>query len=259
MSASQAAGCPRPVTAVPFATAKTFVPPGEGQRLRIGLLEDDVDQAYLVKLWLIDAGYEVAHFASGEALLGEVHHGRFDMLILDWLVPGVTGIEALRRLREQKVDLPVLFVTQFDAEEKVVEALEAGTDDYVAKPVVRGVLIARVRALLRRRGAEIPAEVTIGSYRTDAANRAIRVGDDDVRLTEREFELARYLLANLGKVVTRSELLKNVWRISAEGLETRTIDTHMSKLRRKLGFDGAHGIKLTSIYNHGYRLESLEA
>jgi len=226
--------------------------------VRIALLEDDPDQAALVKLWLADAGHEVTHFATGDALLAELRHGRFDLAVLDWLVPGLTGIEVLKRMRGQQVDLPVLFLTQYDTEEKVVEALDAGADDYVAKPAVRGVLVARVHALARRRGADTPAEVEVGAYRTDAANRAIVMAGEPVTLTEREFELARYLLANLGKVVTRAELLKNVWRISAEGLETRTIDTHMSKLRRKLGFDGAHGIKLASIYNHGYRLEAVE-
>jgi DNA-binding response OmpR family regulator len=227
--------------------------------MRIALLEDDVEQAELVKLWLQQAGHEVAHFASGDTLLAELRHGRFDLAVLDWLVPGLTGIDVLRRMREQQLDLPVLFLTQFDTEEKVVEALDAGADDYVAKPAVRGVLVARVNALGRRRGADTPNDLEVGAYRTDASNRAIVVAGEAITLTEREFELARYLLNHLGKVVTRSELLKNVWRISAEGVETRTIDTHMSKLRRKLGFDGAHGIKLASIYNHGYRLEAADA
>jgi len=226
--------------------------------LRIALLEDDTDQAQLVTLWLTDAGHQVTHFAAGDALLAELRHGRFDLAVLDWLVPGLSGIEVLKRMRSQQLDLPVLFLTQYDTEEKVVEALDAGADDYVAKPALRGVLVARVNALARRRGTNTPAEVEVGAYRSDASNRAIMVAGEAVTLTEREFELARYLLAHLGKVVTRTELLKNVWRISAEGLETRTIDTHMSKLRRKLGFDGAHGIKLNSIYNHGYRLESVE-
>ncbi len=226
--------------------------------MRIALLEDDADQAQLVTLWLADAGHEVTHFATGDALLAELRHGRFDLAVLDWLVPGLSGIEVLKRMRGQQLDLPVLFLTQYDTEEKVVEALDAGADDYVAKPALRGVLVARVRALARRRGADTPTDVEVGVYRSDAANRAIVVAGEVVTLTEREFDLARYLLAHLGKVVTRAELLQNVWRISAEGLETRTIDTHMSKLRRKLGFDGAHGIKLASIYNHGYRLESVD-
>ena len=226
--------------------------------MRIALLEDDPDQAAMAKLWLESATFEVVHFETGDALLAEATRGRFDLLVLDWLLPGLTGIDVLRRLRQQHNDIPVLFLTQFDTEEKVVEALEAGADDYVAKPAPRGVLVARVKALLRRRGAESPAEVEVGAYRSDTANRAIVVAGSAVTLTEREFELAKYLLARSGKVVTRADLLKNVWHISAEGLETRTIDTHMSKLRKKLGLDGAHGIKLISIYNHGYRLELAE-
>ena len=226
--------------------------------MRVALLEDDPDQAQLVKLWLADAGFEVVHFDAGDALLEALRRERFEVVVLDWLVPKLSGIEVLREMRAQRLDAPVLFLTQFDAEDKVVEALEAGADDYVAKPAVRGVLVARVRALQRRRADATPTEVEFSSYRTDAANRAIMVGSERIALTEKEFELARYLLAHAGKVVTRGELLKNVWRIQAEGLETRTIDTHMSKLRRKLGFDGTHGVKLTSIYNHGYRLETVD-
>lgn len=226
--------------------------------MRIALLEDDPDQAALVKLWLADAGHEVAHFGSGEALLAELRGARFDLFVLDWLLPGVAGIEVLRQLRAQGQATPVLFLTQFDTEEKVVEALEAGADDYVAKPALRGVLVARVKALLRRGGGEAPAEVEQGAYRTDSNDRAVVVAGSPVVLTEREFELAKYLLARFGKVVTRAELLKNVWRIAADGIETRTIDTHMSKLRKKLGLDGVHGLKLTSIYNHGYRLETVD-
>lgn len=227
--------------------------------MRIALLEDDSDQAALVKLWLTDAGHEVIHFPAGEPLIAEARQGRFDLFVLDWLLPGLTGIEVLRQLRGAGIEQPVLFLTQFDTEEKVVEALEAGADDYVAKPALRAVFVARVKALLRRRGGELPAEVEAGNYRTDSANRAIVVAGTPVVLTEREFELAKYLLARFGKVVTRTELLRNVWKIAAEGLETRTIDTHMSKLRKKLGFDGGHGLKLTSIYNHGYRLETVDS
>jgi DNA-binding response OmpR family regulator len=226
--------------------------------VRIALLEDDADQAALVTLWLTDAGHQVTHFLAGDALLAELRQARFDLFVLDWLVPGLSGIDVLKQLRAQGITLPVLFLTQFDNEQKVVEALEAGADDYVAKPALRAVLVARVRALLRRSGGDAPAEVEFGEYRTDSANRSVIVGGSPVVLTEREFELAKYLLARFGKVVTRAELLKNVWRIAAEGLETRTIDTHMSKLRKKLGLDGGHGIKLTSIYNHGYRLESVD-
>ena len=226
--------------------------------MRIALLEDDPDQAALVKLWLTDAGHEVALFPDGEALLAEARQSRPDLYVLDWLLPGLPGIEVLKQLRAQGVTAPVLFLTQFDTEEKVVEAFEAGADDYVAKPALRGVVVARVRALLRRSGGEVAAEVEVGAYRTDTANRAVQVDGAPVVLTEREFELAKYLLGRFGKVVTRAELLKNVWRIAADGLETRTIDTHMSKLRKKLSLDGARGLKLTSIYNHGYRLEAVE-
>jgi DNA-binding response OmpR family regulator len=226
--------------------------------MRIAYLEDDHDQAQLLRLWLSDAGFEPVGFEAGAPLLEALQHERFAVVVLDWQVPGMRGIEVLRAMRARRDDSPVLFLTQFDAEDKVVEALEAGADDYVAKPAVRGVLVARVRALQRRATDAAPSEVEFGAYRTDSNDRAVLVAGSAIALTEKEFELARYLLAHAGKVVTRGELLKKVWRIQAEGLETRTIDTHMSKLRRKLGFDGSHGARLTSIYNHGYRLEAVD-
>jgi two-component system response regulator RegX3 len=227
--------------------------------MRIALLEDDRDQAALVEMWLADASFDIASYPTGEAFLGAIRQERYDLYILDWLLPGVTGLDVLRSLRGGARDsTPVLFVTQFDAEEKVVEALEAGADDYVAKPVTRAVLLARVRALLRRAGDQPPAEPTVGVYRIDAAARCVHVRDNAVQLTEREFELARYLFARVGRVVTRDELLREVWRVNAEGLETRTIDTHVSKLRRKLDLNAEHGLRLQSIYNHGYRLETAE-
>jgi DNA-binding response OmpR family regulator len=226
--------------------------------MRIALLEDDRDQAALVEMWLADAGFDIASYPTGEAFLGAIRQERYDLYILDWLLPGLTGIEVLRQLRGAGIDLPVLFLTQYDNEEKVVEALEAGADDYVAKPVTRPVLLARVRALLRRAGDQPPAEPTVGVYRIDAAARCVHVRDNAVQLTEREFDLARYLFARVGRVVTRDELLREVWRVNAEGLETRTIDTHVSKLRRKLDLNAEHGLRLQSIYNHGYRLEAAE-
>lgn len=227
--------------------------------MRIALLEDDPDQATLVQLWLADGGFECTVFGEGAAFLEGVRRERHDLYILDWLLPGVTGIQVLGDLRQRLRDAtPVLFVTQLDEEEKVVEALEAGADDYLSKPVKRSVLLARVRALLRRVGESSPSDPVIGPFRVDPAARCVHVQGVPVQLTEREFDLARYLLARVGQVVTRDELLRQVWRVNAEGMETRTIDTHISKLRRKLGFNAEHGLKLQSIYNHGYRLEWIE-
>jgi DNA-binding response OmpR family regulator len=224
--------------------------------MRIALLEDDPDQSALVEIWLADAGYPSTLFATGESFLDGIRRDGFDLYILDWLLPGMTGLDVLRTLREKhKDETPVLFVTQLDTEDKVVEALEAGADDYVAKPVARPILVARVKALLRRAADISTSNPSVGPYKIDSSARSVHVDQVPVQLTEREFELARYVLARIGQVVTRDELLKQVWHVKAEGLETRTIDTHVSKLRRKLGLNGEHGLKLQSIYNHGYRLE----
>ncbi len=226
--------------------------------MRIALLEDDSDQADLVSLWLEAAGHEVKTFPNSRDFQKSVSRDSFDLLILDWILPDINGDEVLKWVRKT-VDwpIPVLFMTQRDAEEDVVHILELGADDYMAKPVAQAVLVARVNALGRRsRPRESDKQATdYGIYRLDQNTHTASINGDAIELTSREFDLALFLFRNSGRVLSRGHILASVWGSNPD-LNTRTVDTHISRLRKKLHIGEENGWRLKAIYQHGYRLES---
>jgi DNA-binding response OmpR family regulator len=152
--------------------------------------------------------------------------------------------------------LPVLFLTARGAEADVVHGLRSGADDYLVKPPGKAELMARIEAVLRRSGVAALDVVIrdVQPYEIDTQRRRMTLAGEEVRLTDREFDLAAFLFRRHGRVVSRDTLLLQVWNLGA-GVATRTVDTHMSRLRKKLGLDGTHGWQLTAVYQHGYRLE----
>jgi len=228
------------------------------RKLRIALLEDDPDQAQLVQVWLEAAGHRCAHFLRGPEFVQHLKRDSYDLLILDWVVPELSGIEVLRKIRqEQDCATPVIFVTQRDSEKDIVNGLQAGADDYMTKPIRRLELLARVSAVVRRtqdgEWREQPV-IELDPYRIDKINREILLHDKPVELTQKEYELAVFLFQHVGQIVSRNHLLESVWGTSAS-INTRTVDTHASRIRNKLQIVADNGWKLTSIYQHGYRLE----
>ncbi|MFC1749115.1 response regulator transcription factor [Pseudomonadota bacterium] len=226
--------------------------------MRVAIIEDDIDQARLLEFWLKDAGYECYLFDSGSAAIKGLQKETFDLVLLDWLLPDLNGDKVLAWIREN-LDwrIPVIFVTQRDSEEDIAFALEHGADDYVVKPIKSLELKARIKALTRRMGGverDKPA-LEFGVYRFETDHHQAYVNDQTVALTQKEFELAVFFFRNAGRLLSRSHLLESVWGHSAE-LNTRTLDTHISRLRKKLQFGEAFGYQLRSIYHHGYRLES---
>ncbi len=229
--------------------------------MRIALLEDDLDQAQLIEAWLTQAGHQCHHVSDGKSFLRAALRDSFDLLLLDWIVPDMPGIEVLRRFRESEQGYtPVLFVTGKDREKDIVEALEGGADDYMTKPLREMELQARIRALGRRaRGGRKAEELPdTAPYEIDTSRESISIGDDEVELTHREYELAVFLFRNAGRVVSRDHILEAIWGMHGQQLNTRTVDTHVSRLRKKLRINDENGWKLTAIYQHGYRLEKLD-
>lgn len=228
--------------------------------MRIAFLEDDPDQAELLQLWLEGAGHKCVHFQTSEEFLREVGRESYDLIMLDWLLPSMSGIEVMKLVRENHDwPIPILFVTQRDQEEDIVEALEAGADDYMAKPVTKLELLARVAALARRASALRDSEsstIELTPFRIDFANRNIEANGEKIKLTQKEYELAAFLFRNIGRVVSRSHLLESVWGTNPD-INTRTVDTHVSRIRQKLGIAPEMGWRLSAIYQHGYRLERL--
>lgn len=225
--------------------------------MHIALLEDDIDQAAQLSHWLQAAGHTVEHFADADSFHRGTHRNSFDLYVLDWLLPQSSGISVLKRLRARdRGGAPVLFVTARDDERCIVEALEAGADDYMIKPIRRSETLARVDALGRRRIVPQAETLSAPPYALDLTRHELTMNGELVALTTKEFELARFLFERVGQVVSRTHLLESIWGSGHSAMNTRTVDTHVSRLRTKLQLKDGGSWKLTSVYQHGYRLEN---
>ncbi len=227
--------------------------------MKIAYLEDSVEFASLVCTWLRRAGYTVEWFTNGGKCAKAVTEDIFDACILDWMVPGMTGPEVMERMKLKLRDAipPVIFTTARDDEEDIVKVLNAGADDYVVKPVSEAILLARLNAVLRRKQVDCAEEIQkIGRLQIDCAKRIILLNGQATALSERELDLALYLLRNRERLLTREHLNKVLWGISSN-IDTRTVDVHASVLRKKLLLVPEEGWRLSSVYGRGYRLERL--
>jgi DNA-binding response OmpR family regulator len=226
--------------------------------VRLALLEDESAQAETLASWLTAAGHDTHVFKLGKDLLRQANRESFDAFLIDWMLPDQSGHEVLRRLRRERgITAPVLFVTSRDAEEDIVAGLDAGADDYMIKPIRRLELLSRLDAIWRRvRPRDDAGQVVeLPPYRLDLDRRQVlRDGVPVEALTEKEFALAVFLFQNLGRLLSRGHLLEAIWGLSAD-IPTRTLDTHISRVRKKLDLHPANGFRLVPAYNYGYRLE----
>jgi len=221
----------------------------------VALLEDDEIQAALIMRWLSDEGLECAHFATGAEFRKGIRERKFNLVLLDWMLPDDDGVAVLMWLRQEVSNsLPVMFTTTRSEERSLVRALSQGADDYLIKPLRRAEFLARTHALLRRNIANDPiAILELGGVILDQKQRTASVSGAPVELTEREFDLAVYLLLGEGRLLSREELLQNVWHTNPD-LRTRTVDAHISRLRNKLSLIPERGFELSPVYHKGYRL-----
>lgn len=223
--------------------------------MKIWLLEDDPAQAQMLLGWLRSADHEVRHFDRGEDIKQALPGGNFDLLILDWELPDTTGIDVLSDVRGSvSWHVPVLFVTQREAETDIVNALASGADDYMVKQISEGEFLARVEALGRRL-ANQELDFEIGPYNFKPQSQAILLDGQACDLTAKDFDLAWYMFRHKGRLLSREQLLRDVWGVS--GLNTRTVDVHVSRIRKRLSIAPERGFRIKTIYQHGYRLEEL--
>jgi two-component system, OmpR family, response regulator MprA len=220
-------------------------------RPRVLVVEDDTDIAGALRRSLDKEGYDVRVAGDGEAALDEAGVFAPDAVVLDLGLPKLDGVEVCRRLRTEG-DVPILILTARDALDARVEGLDSGADDYLVKPFEREELLARIRALLRRRPPRGSASLVVGNLRLNPATREAYRGDRQLELTAREFELLEHLMRNERIVVSRQSLLDEVWGYHPFA-ETNTVDVFISNLRRKLELGGEPRV-LHTIRGAGYVL-----
>lgn len=219
------------------------------------IVEDDEAMAVALSDGFRYEGYEVATVGDGEEAIRRVHDGSPDLVVLDVMLPRLSGLDVCRRLRGRGCTVPIILLTARSQEIDKVLGLKLGADDYVTKPFSFMELLARVEAVLRRSDGRVAGDgaCRIGVLAVDFRRHEARRGDEPVELSAREFELLRYLHEHRGRVVTRDELLDAVWGYDAMPF-TRTVDVHVAKLRKKMEEAPSHPKALVTVHGLGYKL-----
>lgn len=230
------------------------------RKLRLLVVEDES----AIRNGLVDVfvfhGYDVDSVADGREGLRLAQTGRFDLVLLDVMLPGIDGFEICNQIRQADREQPIIMLTAKTADEDIIQGLKLGADDYVAKPFSIAQLVLRVEAVLRRSrvASEYAAVVRLGeSVEIDTQNLSGNIRGNELSFTRREMEVLQYLYANTERPVSREELLTKVWGYARDlDIETRTVDIHIAKLRRKLERDPKQPAFLVTVRGAGYRLQS---
>jgi DNA-binding response OmpR family regulator len=216
------------------------------------VVEDESSIASFVALYLKNAGYAVRTAANGGEALAQVASAQPALIVLDLMLPDIDGIEVCRRIRKSS-DVPILMLTARDEDVDKIIGLEVGADDYLTKPFNPRELVARVKSILRRAAPERrqieSKQLRHGALLIDAGRREVRVGEEEIQLAPKEFDLLWELLDHRGLVLTRDQLLERVWGYTFAG-DTRTVDVHVRQLRRKLG----DASPIVTVWGVGYKV-----
>lgn len=233
--------------------------------MRIASLEDDPIESKLIHQVVTAAGHECATFREGKDLIAALDHQAFDLLILDWHLPDMTGKDVIEWVRTNiGEDIVVMFLTNRVLEENIVAGLMAGADDYMTKPIREAELSARIHALSKRirpalqSGMQAPAAastvIEVGIYQFDLLRKTATIRGEPVDLKPKEFDIAVLFFQNIGQLVSRERIMEDVWGRELI-MTSRTLDTHMSQVRTKLQLKLDNNVRLTTIYTIGYRLD----
>ena len=222
-----------------------------GKPQTVLVVEDEASIASFVALYLKNAGYQVRTAANGSQALAQAESEQPSLIVLDLMLPDIDGVEVCRRIR-QRSDVPILMLTARDEDVDKIIGLEVGADDYLTKPFNPRELVARVKTILRRAAPERRREskqIRHGDLLVDAGRREVRVGEEEIQLAPKEFDLLWELLDHRGLVLTRDQLLERVWGYTFAG-DTRTVDVHVRQLRRKLG----DASPIVTVWGVGYKV-----
>ncbi|WP_311223823.1 MULTISPECIES: response regulator transcription factor [unclassified Acidovorax] len=228
--------------------------------MRIVALDDDALQLELFRRATEAMGHACRTHLTGAALMKDLRRETFDLLIVDWQLPDTTGPDVVRWVRDNVgPQLPILFVTSRHEERDIIEGMGSGADDFMIKPVRVGELTARVSALLRRAYPAVSGATTeFGPYRFQPESRTLEIDGRPVELKNREYDLALFLFQNMGRLLSRDHLREIIWGHSADVI-SRSLDTHISRLRSQLDLRPANGYIVTAVYGVGYRFEAVTA
>ncbi|MEG9227120.1 response regulator transcription factor [Aeromicrobium sp. Sec7.5] len=223
---------------------------------KVLVVEDETSYSEALSYVLRKEGFDVAVAETGPDALLEFDRNGADIVLLDLMLPGLSGTEVCRQIR-QTSSVPIIMVSAKDTEVDKVVGLELGADDYVTKPYSPRELVARIRAVLRRGTVDEiddTASIEVGRIRMDVDRHLVSVDGDEVRLPLKEFELLEFFLRNPGRVLTRGQLIDRVWGADYVG-DTKTLDVHVKRLRAKIEQDPANPVTLTTVRGLGYKLD----
>lgn len=222
--------------------------------MRILVVEDEPRLATLLRRSLTEEGHAPDLAPTGEEALDWIDAAPFDAIVLDVMLPGIDGLEVARRLRQRRIQTPILLLTARDTIDDRVAGLDAGADDYLVKPFAYAELAARLRALGRRPHAALDPVLTAGELRLDPATRSVRLGDRALDLTNKEFRILEYLMRNPDRVLTRTMIAEHVWDYDFLSV-TNVIDVHIRSLRHKID-DPYPGTLIQTVRGAGYRFRA---
>ena len=225
----------------------------EQPKKKILIVEDERDIAEIIEYNVVKNGYEADIAGDGEKGLALALTGKYDLILLDVMLPKMNGLEVAAALRKEKIDTPILMLTAKDQIADKVSGLDAGADDYMTKPFSPEELTARIRALTRRQGEVILDEITFGSVKLSLSSCDLSRGEKSVHLNFKEFEIMKILMSNPSSVTTKDDLIVKVWGYDSNAVDNN-VEVYVSFLRKKLDFIEAD-IEIVSLRKIGYRLE----
>lgn len=224
--------------------------------MKVLLVEDDMRVASFIRRGLKEEDYAVDYAGDGEEAVYLAGTNEYDLIILDLMIPKRSGLDVLKTLRENKMDVPVLVLTARDDPRDKITGLDSGADDYLTKPFNFDELLARVRALLRRKGPMLPGVLKVVDLELDPVHHRVTRGGKNIELTSREYALLDFLLRHVNQVVTRTMLYEHVWEQDFDSM-TNVIDVHVARLRKKID-DGFKQKILVTLRGRGYMVRSSE-
>lgn len=229
--------------------------------MRIAVVDDDDTTVLFMDRLLADAGHHCSGFRNGRDLLTALQRDTFDLLVIDWAMPGISGLDVLKWARDNlPLCPPMIMLTNRSDKDDVAQCLNAGADDYIVKPEAGNVILARIEAVYRRTAtqAQTARVETYGPYAFDRLTESATLADEPIALTSKEFALALLFFQNQHRALSRAYILETLWKSVAD-LPTRTLDMHISRIRSKLQLRPENGYRLQTIFGYGYRLETFEA